>query len=218
MTPRTARARRVKSGGRPTRKEAEANVVRLLATAQRHFLAVGYRATSVDAIAREAGIAKKTLYHHFGDKTGLFTAIIETLRRSWLAELGSLVLRSHRPEQVLEEVALHLIEVGTRPERIELYRLLLVEARHFPALTRGNYDKDGALRGMEPLSSYLRTAVDEGALKIDDVVLATEQFMSLALGSLRERLLLGAARRPGSSERKRIARQAVHIFLAGCKS
>ncbi len=213
-----ALSRGIKLGGRPTRQEAEARLTRLLDIARRHFLAAGYRETSVDGITREAGIAKKTLYHHFGSKAGLFTAIIETLRRSWMAELRDIVLVPRRPEQVLEAVALHLLDIGTRREMIELYRLFLVEARRFPGLSRANYDKDGSPRGLEPLSSYLRAAVAEGVLKIDDVALATEQFTSLVLGGIRGRLLRRAARRPGASERHRIARQAVHIFFAGCRA
>ncbi len=193
-------------------------MTRLLDIARRHFLAAGYRETSIDGITREAGIAKKTLYHHFGGKAGLFTAIIETLRRSWIAELRDIVLVPRRPELVLEAVALHLLEVGTRREMIELYRLFLVEAHRFPDLARGNYEKDGSPCGYEPLSSYLHAAVAQGTLKIDDIALATDQFTYLVLGGIRARLLLHAARRPGKSERYRIARQAVHIFLAGCKA
>ena len=191
-------------------------MTRLLDIAQRHFLTAGYHETSVDNITREAGIAKKTLYHHFGGKAGLFTAIVKALRRSWISELGDIVVQSRHPSQVLEAVALHLLDVGTRREMIELHRLFIVEARRFPDLARGNYDQDGSPSGMEPLSSYLRSARAEGALKVEDVALATEQFTSLVLGGIRGRLLLGVGRRPGPSERQRIARQAVHIFLAGC--
>ncbi len=72
------------------------------------------------------------------------------------------------------------------------------------------------MRGMEPLSDYLRGAIADGALQIDDVALATEQFVQLVLGGIRQRLLLGIARRPRASERQRIARKAVAIFLSGC--
>ncbi len=68
---------------------------------------------------------------------------------------------------------------------------------------------------MEPLSNYLRRADAAGELEIDDIVLGTEQFVHLVLGGIRERLSLGVARRPSSVERRRIARQAVAIFLSG---
>lgn len=214
----TNQAQKASSGGRPTREEAQERSRRLLDIAQRHFLADGYLATSLDDIAREASIAKKTLYAHYGSKTGLFTAIVDRIRDTWISELRGIVLLSKSPEQVLQAVGLHLLDVGTRPDMIALYRLFLAEARRFPGLTRSNYDEHGAPRGMEPLLSYFRKAASEGILKIDDVALATEQFTSLVLAGIRERLLAGAAQRPSAYERGRIARQAVQLFLLGCKT
>jgi AcrR family transcriptional regulator len=214
---RADQVRKTSSGGRPTREEAAKRSRRLLDIAQRHFLADGYLATSLDDVAREAGVAKKTLYVHYGSKTGLFTAIVERIRDKWISELRGIVLLSTSPEQVLQAVALHLLDVGTHPEMIALYRLFLAESRRFPDLIRSNYDARGVPRGMEPLLSYLRKAVAEGTLKVDDVALATEQFTSLVLAGIRERVLANAARRPSAHERNRIARQAVHLFLRGCK-
>jgi TetR/AcrR family transcriptional regulator, mexJK operon transcriptional repressor len=214
----TVKGGKSRLGGRPTHREAEERMTRLLDVAQRQFLATGYRETSLDKIAGAAGIAKKTLYRHFDSKAGLFAAILGRLRDAWISELRGIVLVSDQPEQVLRAVALHLLDVGTRREMLELQRLLLLEAHRFPDLARSIYDQNGSLRGMEPLLSYFRAAVAEGVLKIDDVALATEQFSFLVLGGIREQLLLGAARRPGATERQRISRQAVHIFLAGCRA
>jgi AcrR family transcriptional regulator len=207
-----------KSGGRPSRQEAARRLERLLAIAERHFLSAGYSETSLEAIAREAGVAKKTLYHHFGGKTGLFTTIVAALRRAWISELADMILTARKPELVLEAVALRLLDIGTRPEMVELHRLFFIDAHRFPEIARANYDKAGGLRGMEPLSEYLRAVAAEGMLKIDDIALATEQFTYLVLGGIRARLMLGAAARPSARERARIARQAAHIFVSGCKA
>jgi AcrR family transcriptional regulator len=213
-----AQAGAAKSGGRPTRSEAEARLARLLDIAQCQFLAVGYGETALESIAREAGVSKKTLYHHFGSKAGLFRKIFDALRRSWVAELSDIVLVPRPPTQVLNAVALHLLDVGTRPDMIGLHRLLLIETQRFPDLARDNYDERGATRGMEPLSQYLRDTVAAGTLRVDDIALATEQFVQLVLGGIRIRLLLGVAKRPGPAELRRIAQQAVQIFLSGCAS
>lgn len=52
---------------------------RILDAARSLFLRNGLRGTSMEAIAREAGIAKPTLYTQFPDKDAVFTAILEEL-------------------------------------------------------------------------------------------------------------------------------------------
>ena len=48
----------------------------ILAAAKRAFLAAGFAAVSMDAIAREAGVSKATVYAHFAGKEELFGAVI----------------------------------------------------------------------------------------------------------------------------------------------
>src|SRR5258708_27284673 len=48
----------------------------ILAAAQRTFLASGFGAVSMDAIAREAGASKATLYAYFASKEELFGAVV----------------------------------------------------------------------------------------------------------------------------------------------
>lgn len=50
---------------------------RLLATALRAFAAKGYAATSVREILRAAGVTAPVLYYHFGNKEGLFLALVQ---------------------------------------------------------------------------------------------------------------------------------------------
>ncbi len=47
------------------------------------ILKLGLRGTSMEAIARGAGIAKPTLYAHFPDKTAVFDALIARLVAGW---------------------------------------------------------------------------------------------------------------------------------------
>jgi TetR/AcrR family transcriptional repressor of mexJK operon len=212
-----ASARKMKAGGRPRLKEAEVRLQRVLDVAKRNFLRSGYPETCLDRIARESRIAKKTIYSRFGSKAGLFSAILQPLRQSWIAKLQAIVIESNRPESVLEAAALQLLDVSTRTETVELQRLLLAESRRFPDLVKGQYDERGALAGMAPLTDYLRRAVADRKLRLENVELATEQFAYLVLGGIRERMLHGVAKRPDAIARNRVAKQAVRIFLTGCR-
>jgi AcrR family transcriptional regulator len=43
------------------------------------FLQHGYEGTGMNQVADAAGVTKQTIYSHFGDKEGLFIAIIQEL-------------------------------------------------------------------------------------------------------------------------------------------
>lgn len=60
----------------------------LLATAYSAFLERGYEAVSLDAVAREAGVSKETIYRHFTDKEALFRAAMEGERRPFSLRVG----------------------------------------------------------------------------------------------------------------------------------
>ena len=56
----------VQTPGRRQRSESKQTAI--LDAAERLFVADGYELTSVDAIAAAAGVSKRTVYDHFGDK------------------------------------------------------------------------------------------------------------------------------------------------------
>lgn len=55
----------------------EASRARILDIARRLFVRQGFAATSVSQIAREAELTIPPVYYHFGNKLGLFKAVIE---------------------------------------------------------------------------------------------------------------------------------------------
>lgn len=59
------------------RAQAQRTRVSVVDVAQHLFLARGYAATTVGAIAREAGVSAETIYKAFGNKPGLVRAIHE---------------------------------------------------------------------------------------------------------------------------------------------
>lgn len=51
----------------------------LLAAARSAFIAQGFAGVSIDALARDAGVSKETIYRHFADKEALFRAALEEM-------------------------------------------------------------------------------------------------------------------------------------------
>lgn len=59
---------------------------RILEAAITLFARHGFRKTSVDQLASEAGVAKPTLYAYFQDKDAIFTAVVQTVCDRMLAD------------------------------------------------------------------------------------------------------------------------------------
>ena len=62
---------------------------KLVDTAERLFYADGISATGVDAVVREAGVSKPTLYAHFGSKQELVAAVLQARHERRAAALES---------------------------------------------------------------------------------------------------------------------------------
>ena len=76
--------------------------LRLLDAAQRLFYADGIAATGVDRIVAEAGVAKPTLYTHFGTKDALVDAVLRRRHERRGAELREyLDEHAHSPRERL---------------------------------------------------------------------------------------------------------------------
>lgn len=54
----------------------EENRAKLISAARKAFAEKGFAAASMDDLTAEAGLTRGALYHNFGDKKGLFTAVV----------------------------------------------------------------------------------------------------------------------------------------------
>src|SRR3954468_22464419 len=86
----------------PRREEqAAATRTAILRSAQRRFEDDGYAATTMDAVAAEAGVALKTVYVAFGTKSGLLRAVWDLLLKGDADDAPVAARNWYR--QVLEE-------------------------------------------------------------------------------------------------------------------
>ena len=64
---------------------------RLLQTAERLFYAQGYRATGINQLLEEAGVAKASFYHHFKSKEELLIAFLRRVHETWLEQMRQII-------------------------------------------------------------------------------------------------------------------------------
>ena len=124
--------------GRLTRVEAARRAERVVEVAANMFLERGFDATSMEAVAEKAGIAKPTLYAWYRDKAELFTAVLRRRIEHFLAPLGRRQhdLEGTDAETALTEIGRHVIAVAWSPGALAVRRIITVQAERFPELER----------------------------------------------------------------------------------
>ena len=74
---RNRASKRVEAGPARRGRDADATRQRILKAAKAEFARLGLGGARVDAIAERAKANKRMIYHYFGDKEGLFVAVLE---------------------------------------------------------------------------------------------------------------------------------------------
>ena len=67
---------------------------KLVAAARQQFGSVGYAETVMDELTAQAGMTRGALYHHFGDKKGLFLAVVQEIDAEIDARLADITASS----------------------------------------------------------------------------------------------------------------------------
>jgi TetR/AcrR family transcriptional regulator, mexJK operon transcriptional repressor len=182
--------------------------------ALRLFLRDGYERTSVDAIAAEAGVSKRTIYNRYGDKETLFLSVLRDTAATMLATFAR-IAEAHLGEvdDVERDLAAFLREaaltVTAAPQRIAIARLIMAEAPYFPVLLReemGTQSMHGIMTG------HLARLGEAGRLAITDPSEAAEHLIALTLGQINSRTMFGAVRLP-DAEIDRILTSGVAAFV-----
>lgn len=180
--------------------------------ARQVFLRDGFEGASVDAIAKEAGVSKATLYSYFADKRVLFMHVgrCECQRQSGIA-LGGIDLEAPVRE-VLARAGETMLAFITSEFGERVFRICVAEADRFPELAREFYES-GPMVMRAHMVAYLKGAAARGEVEIEDYELAADQFAELCKVDLFPRMIFGIGA-PSDVDRTRIVSAAVDMFMA----
>lgn len=116
-------------------QKSQEKAQQILKGALPEFLQSGYDGTSMDRVAQAAGVSKQTVYSHFGDKEGLFKALVEQVARHKFQLVWAKPLKG-KPEKVLKELAFRLLKEVNNKEQLLFAHLLITESRKHPELSQ----------------------------------------------------------------------------------
>ncbi|MCC7045668.1 MAG: TetR/AcrR family transcriptional regulator [Alphaproteobacteria bacterium] len=184
----------------------------ILEAAGRLFLAQGYEITTMDAIAREAGVSKATVYAHAKNKQELFAAIVRGRSSLVYQAVDATDAAALGAEQALRQFARRFMEVIMAPEAQCMYRIVVAEAPRNPELGRIFFEQ-GPKVVIGRLSAILAAGRDSGELDIDDTVIAAQEFLGLMQGRFHLPCVLGTLGDLTEADREQAADRVVATFL-----
>ena len=175
------------------------------------FMAHGYGAVSMDAIARAAGVSKATLYAHFSYKDQLFATIIGEACQQKIA-LGELLPADATDVRAaLTAFGGGLLRFFLEDRALAIHRVVIGESTRFPELGRAFYD-NGPAALFRAFGAWLAEQTEAGRLAVSDPIMAGEQFDGMLRTSLFLRASVGLTP-PTDAEIDATVEAAVTTFL-----
>ncbi|MGE0153566.1 MAG: TetR/AcrR family transcriptional regulator [Reyranellaceae bacterium] len=190
----------------------------IMAAATELFIELGYASASMEEVARRAGVAKQTLYNHFGSKSTLFQAIVEQICDDLMATVNVDTSPESAPAAVLGDFARRFVTLMVAPTSIGLFRLLAADAHRFPDLAEAVF-RSGPDRVVADLARYLEAQHRSGRLAVEDAKLSAESFIGSLRGNLEIKALFSAQRslsalNADKARLERYSRHCIDRFLA----
>jgi AcrR family transcriptional regulator len=181
----------------------------------RMFLAQGFDAASMGAIAREAGVSKGTLYVYFKNKEELFEAIVEEQCRAQGEQIFTFD-DTAEIESELKRVGEQLMLFLCRPGGLSALRTIIAIADRMPELGARFYQA-GPGRGVASLQHYLEGKVAAGALKPHDCEVSAAQFIDSCASLTFKPMLFNFRGPPSDAQIVHVVEMATHALLSTYK-
>jgi TetR/AcrR family transcriptional repressor of mexJK operon len=164
----------------PVINVSNAKRTKILEVATNLFLEKGYGAASMAELLRLVGGSKTTIYTHFGDKAGLFTAIVDELLNDTVAFSDTAHLSELSVHDALLEIAQLHLKLVLSDRYIRLIRIVAAEVGRFPELGKAFYEHGPGLSYLN-FKVFLEQRVARGELDIDETSHATDLFFGTLL-------------------------------------
>ncbi|NRP17676.1 hypothetical protein LPJGGPFB_00900 [Ensifer adhaerens] len=199
----TTEAETQKRRGRPARPE-EALAAAVIAAATKLMLQHGYAAMTMEAVARQAGVAKKTVYRFAGDREALFGLIVKNWTDTFLPAFTTEAASAEEVPAILEAILSTIAQRVLCEDAVGLFRLLVGD---IPAREEilSIYDRNGVERSRALLADWLARHKARGLLDVADATMASDLILSMVIAEPLRRMALGlVAPVPATDIRPRI--------------
>ena len=196
----------------PGRPKDQAKRSAVILAARALFFSRGFGATSIEAIAEAAGVSKVTVYGHFGDKAGVFEAVVQNVAGRMEAEIQATAPAGVNLSDTLIAFGCGLMGELMNEDMTLFERHMGGELAQHPALAKRFFDAGpGHMRAR--LEKIITAAHERGEIAVDDPRLAAHDLFGLWQGFDRAEAHFGVAQILSPKALKTRVTRAVKLFL-----
>lgn len=188
----------------------------ILKAATEAFVAHGFSGTSIDQIAAQAGVSKPTIYSHFQGKEQLFTAIMNSICDNFEEPFVGPNADTEELSTILIRIADNYTRAILQPGVVAMHRLFVAEAERFPELSRRYYEV-GPRRVHQTLAAFFKNRMARGEIRETDPLVLAQFFAAVVIAPMRTRRLFAVESDIDWAGLDRQSREAVALFLDGCR-
>ncbi|TMJ54355.1 MAG: TetR/AcrR family transcriptional regulator [Alphaproteobacteria bacterium] len=207
---------RRRSRGRPQVRCDEETRGVILEAARHEFAASGFAATSMENVARHAGVSTKTLYRLLPDKKTLFAATVTHRLDRFVSVVSLRACEGGDIDSALPDALLACAELVLDPEVIALQRMILADSDKFPDIPEMFYIK-AMRRSVAALAEWLDVQLKRGLIVLDDVEAAAGMLLGMLVFQPQRDVMFGHKPPPTRGELERRAKTCSALFLRGCR-
>jgi TetR/AcrR family transcriptional regulator, mexJK operon transcriptional repressor len=194
------------------RKKTEDRRLSFVRAASKLFIERGFGAVTMEAVAAEAGASKATLYGYFDNREALFKASVIEAGKGGLHALEA-AKQGDDLRQVLYRLGVSYLELVTRPDVVEINRLIIGEAGRQPEMSRIFYE-EGPRETILVINETIEALMDRGMLLRHELPQTGLYFKALCEVSILERQLWGLDPTPDKETIDTAVNRAIDVFLA----
>ncbi|PKR53160.1 TetR/AcrR family transcriptional regulator [Thalassospira marina] len=193
-----------------TEKRREA----IIEAARELFCEHGLSGTTLEMIIAEAGGSRRTIYELFGNKDGVFEAVIRNCTGRVTKIMRDLPISEKPLRETLIDFGENLMTVLTQSDTLRYMRMFLGEVPRFPHLGRVFYES-GLMTGRRLLKEYFEQQIKLGRFPNHDPEQAARFLVSLIKSDYDIRQLSFVGWEPRTGDLNEHVTLAVDMFLAG---
>jgi AcrR family transcriptional regulator len=185
--------------------------------ARHEFAENGFAATSMEAVARRAGVSTRTLYRLIPAKAALFESMVSDRIDRFVSSVNLHGCKHSNLETALQTALMTCADLILDPEVVALYRMMLAEGDTFPGIPETFYKK-AMQRTVAALAEWLRDRQQLGLIALDDVDEAAGMLLGMMVFEPQRAALYGHLPLPNRAAISRRAGACARLFLRGGRS